>query len=212
MSCSYAFGNIAALLCAQYAVTLGVIRGVERELPQLRNVLRIKWPNDIYVLRPEPVKIGGVLVQSSSSHRSSDVHMSYPAPVRLVAGVGLNVTNSHPTLCLADLCAPPTPINIGALCGAVFQEVVAALRALDFGGLPAIQQVFFRRCLITSKTCITTFALQEFERRWLHSNQSVQVVMPGSCVGSQSGQQCSAVIKGLSTSGTRHSERTSASM
>jgi biotin-[acetyl-CoA-carboxylase] ligase BirA-like protein len=138
MSSVHSFRNAAALLSAQYAVTLGVVRAVERELPQLCGVLRIKWPNDIYVLRPLPVKIGGVLVQSSCSS---------PSPsFRLVAGVGLNVTNSHPSICLADLCPTPRPIDIGALCGSVFQELNSALCALDDGGLAAIKQVPSRPC------------------------------------------------------------------
>lgn len=143
MSSVHTFHNFAALLAAQYAVTLGVVRGVERELPGLRNVLRIKWPNDIYVLRPLPVKIGGVLVQSSSiPPPPSSMHCSSPPSFRLVAGVGLNVNNSQPTICLADLCAPAPPPDIGAISGSVFEEVVLALRALDEGGLSAIKQVW----------------------------------------------------------------------
>lgn len=178
MSSTHHFRSASSLLAAQYAVTLGVVRAVERELPQLSGVLRIKWPNDIYVLRPQPVKIGGVLVQSSCIAPSASSHGSCTPSFRIVAGVGLNVSNSHPTLCLADLCnpAPPT-LDVGAMCGAVFQELVLALRALDDGGLPAIQQ--------------------EYERRWLHSEQRVQVAVPASD-GAGAG---SAVIKGLSASG-----------
>jgi biotin-(acetyl-CoA carboxylase) ligase len=123
-----------------YAVALGVVRGVERELPQLRDVLRIKWPNDVYVLRPLPIKIGGVLVQSSSIPPSP--HTASSPSFRLVAGVGLNIHNSHPTTCLADLGAPadPPPVT-AALAAAVFDEVVRALRQLDDGGLRAIQHV-----------------------------------------------------------------------
>jgi biotin---protein ligase len=153
MSSIHAFHNVTALLAAQYAVTLGVVRGVERELPQLRDVLRIKWPNDIYALRPLPVKIGGVLVQSSCNAPSPLlVHSKLPPSFRLVAGVGLNVSNSQPTLCLADLCAPASPpLDIGAICASVFQEVELALRALDQDGLPAIQQVCICRCRVSSR-------------------------------------------------------------
>jgi hypothetical protein len=40
MSSIHAFHNVTALLAAQYAVTLGVVRGVERELP--RAVVRVE--------------------------------------------------------------------------------------------------------------------------------------------------------------------------
>ena len=50
----------------------------------------IKWPNDIYV---NQMKIGGILCQSIC--RDGVFHV--------VVGVGLNVNNSEPTTCLADL-------------------------------------------------------------------------------------------------------------
>jgi hypothetical protein len=42
---------------------------------------------------------------------------------------------------------------------------------------------------------------QEYERRWLHTNQSVEVVTPEGDIVGQNGKQRSAVIKGLSPSG-----------
>ena len=43
--------------------------------------------------------------------------------------------------------------------------------------------------------------MQEYERRWLHSNQSVRVGMPDCEVEGHSASERSAVIKGLSASG-----------
>lgn len=42
---------------------------------------------------------------------------------------------------------------------------------------------------------------QEYERRWLHTNQSVEVAIPEGDVAGQNSNQRSAVIKGLSPSG-----------
>ncbi|KAJ8026735.1 Biotin--protein ligase [Holothuria leucospilota] len=53
--------------------------------------LRVKWPNDIYYSNKQ--KIGGVLVTSSCMDR--DIHA--------LIGVGFNVANSKPTLCVNDL-------------------------------------------------------------------------------------------------------------
>jgi hypothetical protein len=44
-------------------------------------------------------------------------------------------------------------------------------------------------------------ALQEYERRWLHSNQSVHVAMPEGGIAGDGGRERKAVIKGLSASG-----------
>jgi hypothetical protein len=49
------------------------------------------------------------------------------------------------------------------------------------------------------------FGPQEYEQRWLHSNQSVQVGMLGGEADGQNGEERMAVIKGLSASGFRPS-------
>ncbi|MQL88976.1 hypothetical protein Taro_021545 [Colocasia esculenta] len=70
------------LLVSLFMHTLADVR---EGLPNLS--LRIKWPNDLYL---NGLKLGGILC--TSSYRSKKFHVS--------AGVGLNVDNEKPTLCL----------------------------------------------------------------------------------------------------------------
>jgi BirA family biotin operon repressor/biotin-[acetyl-CoA-carboxylase] ligase len=61
------------------AAGIAVIRAVEELLPNLQNVLQIKWPNDVLI---QQHKLAGVLCETTS--RSS------AARTRVVVGVGLN--------------------------------------------------------------------------------------------------------------------------
>lgn len=53
------------------------------------STLKIKWPNDVYL---DNQKIAGILVNSTS----------YGKKVIMTIGIGINVSNSKPTLCLND--------------------------------------------------------------------------------------------------------------
>ncbi|XP_062516763.1 biotin--protein ligase-like isoform X2 [Corticium candelabrum] len=75
----------------QHVVALAAVHGI-RSLPGYEEVdLRLKWPNDIYYGRT--MKLGGVLV---SSLMFSDMY-------ECVAGCGMNVSNSNPTICINDI-------------------------------------------------------------------------------------------------------------
>ena len=78
----------AKLPFMQYVISLALVKAAEALVGDVG--LRIKWPNDLYA---EGAKVGGVLC--TSTFREGAFHV--------VVGAGLNVTNSEPTTCLADL-------------------------------------------------------------------------------------------------------------
>lgn len=69
----------------------------------------IKWPNDIYALLGDsqaPLKVGGILCNSLISGKEFSV----------IVGLGLNVSNKEPTICVNDLISAAAT---GQGCGAV---------------------------------------------------------------------------------------------
>ncbi|KZT22960.1 class II aaRS and biotin synthetase [Neolentinus lepideus HHB14362 ss-1] len=86
----------AKLVFVQYIYSLAVTEAVrdERVLGRYGEAVRIKWPNDLYVVEGEGrKKVGGILVNTSFGTRG----------VEVVIGAGLNVTNSLPTTSIAQL-------------------------------------------------------------------------------------------------------------
>eukprot|EP01025_Chloroclados_australasicus_P009920 TRINITY_DN13849_c0_g2_i4.p2 TRINITY_DN13849_c0_g2~~TRINITY_DN13849_c0_g2_i4.p2 ORF type:complete len:241 (-),score=17.71 TRINITY_DN13849_c0_g2_i4:256-978(-) len=73
----------------QYVVCMAILDAVHK-LSGANIDLKIKWPNDVY-LRGQ--KIGGVLCQSYYQNGNYDI----------VIGVGLNLDNAEPTICLNDV-------------------------------------------------------------------------------------------------------------
>ncbi|KAL6525156.1 hypothetical protein OROMI_030749 [Orobanche minor] len=81
-------GRIVPLL--QYVVCLAVTEAIkdvcrQNGMPSLD--VRIKWPNDLYL---DGLKVGGILCTSTFKSKKFNVS----------AGIGLNVNNPQPTLCL----------------------------------------------------------------------------------------------------------------
>ncbi|KAK7494550.1 hypothetical protein BaRGS_00014203 [Batillaria attramentaria] len=75
----------------QHIVGLAVVHSI-RSLPGYQDLeLRLKWPNDIYYR--DQMKLGGVLV--TSTIMGDRVHAT--------VGCGVNVANSHPTICINDI-------------------------------------------------------------------------------------------------------------
>lgn len=69
--------------------------------------IRLKWPNDIVYLPPDnghnvAMKIGGILVHSTSHDTGYDITMSF----------ALNVFNSKPTTCVQDILGPSKRITM----------------------------------------------------------------------------------------------------
>ncbi|KAI0634051.1 class II aaRS and biotin synthetase [Trametes polyzona] len=86
---------------AQYLVALAVVEACRDEgvLGVHGAAVRIKWPNDIYVVVPETgemKKVCGILVNTSFGAGKVD----------LIAGCGLNVLNPPPIMSLAQLVPP----------------------------------------------------------------------------------------------------------
>lgn len=80
-------------LFVQYLAAMGVVEAVKAYGEGYDDILvRLKWPNDIYVEDPATlgqskfVKIGGILVQCSGDGKEY-----------YLVGIGFNVTNAAPT-------------------------------------------------------------------------------------------------------------------
>ncbi|KAG2134085.1 class II aaRS and biotin synthetase [Suillus clintonianus] len=96
------------LVFIQYLFALAVVDACQALDPnsQWAHKVRLKWPNDIYGLfpsdkplsKPEPRKIGGILVNTSFGGGVADV----------VIGSGLNVLNEPPIASLAQLASSGT--------------------------------------------------------------------------------------------------------
>lgn len=97
-SFSSTFRDGRTLPFVQYLGCLAVVRGI-RSLPGCHELsIRIKWPNDIVTVMDSTkqnsiVKLGGLLCQSTFA----DGHFI------VTTGIGLNVNNSEPTICLNQL-------------------------------------------------------------------------------------------------------------
>lgn len=89
-------GGPASAVFIQYIMAMAVKRAINDRPGYERIPIKLKWPNDIYAI-PSPgaqaVKIGGILV--TSQMEGSEFVM--------VVGTGINLTNSEPTTCIADL-------------------------------------------------------------------------------------------------------------
>lgn len=172
-----------------YLVCLAVTRGVRAALEDALQGLplpdvRIKWPNDIYT--SSGLKIGGTLIHTTWQRDRFNV----------VTGIGLNVSNRHPTTCLEALvaeaaaahgvAAPPRPsLTREAVLAAVLgslEDVFEAFEAHGFGPLEA-----------------------EYLAAWLHSGQQLAFEEDeGGGGGGEAGGRRRTValtIRGLSPSG-----------
>ncbi|CAM6035662.1 unnamed protein product [Sphagnum compactum] len=133
----------------QYVVSLAVIEGIEAvcsskvvKMPEVK----IKWPNDLYA---KGLKIGGVLCTSTYSSKKFNV----------VIGVGLNVANQHPTICLDtllhELCSDPTTLTRHELLAAILGRFEVLFKVFLSQGFSALESKYYQR--------------------WLHSGQTVEL-------------------------------------
>ncbi|KAF0686199.1 Aste57867_21985 [Aphanomyces stellatus] len=127
----------ASLPFAQYLVSLAIVRTAKAFAAS--NVY-IKWPNDLYA---DNKKLGGILCQSEF----------FQGQFILTTGIGLNISNAEPTLCLNQLL--PTPITteqfLVEFCNQ-YEPMEAQFKADGFAPF-----------------------VDEYTANWLHSNQVVQV-------------------------------------
>ena len=108
---------------------------------------KIKWPNDLYFSRLS--KIGGVLVRTSQN----EAEQKYSCLI----GVGLNIANSKPTVCINDMLPPgATKLNI---------EETLALILNKFEGNLATFQANGKAQLV-----------RDYYKFWLHTDEEVSIL------------------------------------
>ncbi|CDK25022.1 unnamed protein product [Kuraishia capsulata CBS 1993] len=161
------------LVFYQYLGTMAYVEAVinyDGEGSHSSMPIRIKWPNDIYILKPEYVasgpppatsseaayaKIGGILVNTNV----------FDGEYYIIAGCGLNVSNAAPT----------TSLNL------VLETVNAVLEKSGRERLSAFtQEKLMARFLWYLEKMVTQFKQEGFEpflnlyyKRWLHGGQIV---------------------------------------
>ncbi|CAA0827866.1 Biotin--protein ligase 1- chloroplastic [Striga hermonthica] len=140
-------GRIVPLV--QYVVSLAMTEAVKdvcrrNGLPSLD--MRIKWPNDLYL---DGLKVGGILC--TSTYKSKKFNVS--------AGIGLNVNNQQPTLCLNSVLR-----RMGHVAPQLQREdIIAAF----FNKFESYYDIFISQGFQ---------ALEElYYKTWLHSGQRVIV-------------------------------------
>ncbi|RPA79269.1 biotin apo-protein ligase [Ascobolus immersus RN42] len=86
----------------QYIAALAICRAITTSAKAYAQVpVKIKWPNDIYLAPPHapPTKLAGILVNSSFANNT----------FLLTLGIGINLSNPHPTTSLNNYCAASLP-------------------------------------------------------------------------------------------------------
>ncbi|KAJ9084247.1 biotin holocarboxylase synthetase [Entomophthora muscae] len=157
----------ASVVLVQYLTAVAIVEAVRTKPGYEHLPLHIKWPNDIYGMSPSSArlnKIGGILVNTMYTKDSCNV----------IVGVGLNVTNSHPTLCINDLI---TQMN---------------KERSNRQGLPSLplftQEELLARILSQLQTKYSDFITQQagftpfldsYYRYWLHGDQTVTLSARG---------------------------------
>ena len=172
--------NARTLPLLQYVVSLAVVQAVAEVGAEALAAagcaaakapdVRIKWPNDVYAAGQ---KLGGVLC--GSTHADGFF--------RVTVGVGLNVTNATPSICLQALleaaatavgAPPPPPPRRERLLAAILGAYEALeTRFVADGGFDGL--------------------LVEYTARWLHSGQRVTLV--------EAGRTVALTVQGLTRSG-----------
>jgi biotin--protein ligase len=142
--------NGTFLSMLQYLVALALVKAVKR-LPggdRVAELVKIKWPNDLYCCLPKevPAKIGGILCQSTY----------FQGQFVVTIGVGVNVTNDAPTRCLRQL-FEPSPEDVSR----------EALLAIFFTVLEPMLEEFERNGFSSFKS--------DYELHWMHSQQKLQL-------------------------------------
>ena len=158
----------APVIFLQYLAALAIVQGIKTYGPGFgRLPIKLKWPNDICKsasspmwrllslqdaidpVSKKPVKIGGILV---NSHYNSTEFLA-------VVGIGLNTTNTAPTISLNAL-NPPVPFTLEKLLARVlvtFSELYKTFCRTGF-----------------NKTLEATYY-----EHWLHSDQIVTLETEG---------------------------------
>eukprot|EP00795_Rhopilema_esculentum_P017500 gene17500-9118_t len=151
----------------QHIAAVAFVRSVRSKEGYEDINVRIKWPNDIYV--GDSIKIGGLIVNSSYMDGKFSA----------VIGIGVNVKNKKPTICLNSVIDEHNKQKNTHLEHFCIEELVAAT-------LSNIEKIMAE---------FEEYGVEEFCKiyckYWLHSNQAVKIEADDEEV----------IIKGLDTNG-----------
>ncbi|NXV92069.1 BPL1 ligase, partial [Calonectris borealis] len=135
----------------QHLVSLAVVESV-RSIPGYEDIdLRVKWPNDIYY--SDLMKLGGVLVNSTLIETT----------FHILIGLGFNVNNSNPTICINDLI---TKFN---------KEEGTKLKALTADCLIARTVTVLERLIDIFQEKGPNGVLPHYYKYWVHSGKQVRL-------------------------------------
>eukprot|EP00455_Lapot_gusevi_P028016 TRINITY_DN2976_c0_g1_i4.p1 TRINITY_DN2976_c0_g1~~TRINITY_DN2976_c0_g1_i4.p1 ORF type:complete len:325 (-),score=33.12 TRINITY_DN2976_c0_g1_i4:22-996(-) len=151
----------------QYLVSLALVDAIHAfHSPEVLPV-RIKWPNDLYL---NGLKLGGILCQSTYLYPHFDITI----------GVGLNVSNAQPTICLNSYLADRHPHARSV----TREELLAKFLTLLEQYWQHFELVGFRPFL------------DRYLQTWLHTNQEVNLQNPDG-----SGDSLRVTVQGLTEEG-----------
>jgi len=147
--------NIPAskLVFLQYLASLAIVEACREEtvLGKLGEKIRLKWPNDLYVVlesgEEERMKIGGILINTSFTADKVDI----------IIGCGLNVSNEPPIISLAQLLSPDSKRQLSI-------ERIAAIIMAKFESMWST--------FLTHRGSFEPF-MSLYLERWLHSDQLI---------------------------------------
>ncbi|XP_056366361.1 biotin--protein ligase isoform X1 [Oenanthe melanoleuca] len=135
----------------QHLVSLAVVEAV-RSIPGYEDIeLRVKWPNDIYY--SDLMKLGGVLVNSTLIETT----------FHILIGIGFNVNNSNPTICINDLIAK---FN---------REEGTELKPLSVDCLIARTVTVLERLIEIFQEKGPNGVLPQYYKYWVHSGKQVRL-------------------------------------
>jgi biotin--protein ligase len=147
----------ANVVFVQYLAGLAMVHALGKVLGEEGgDMIRLKWPNDIYAYSPSGKKgkglenyrkIGGILVTSSIEN----------GKFSLLIGIGLNVSNTSPTICVNDVARRA---GVSETC----REAVLA-------SFMHIFEEMYARFYVTGFAAFET----AYYKAWLHSGQDISM-------------------------------------
>lgn len=125
----------------QHLVGLSILKTLQSIDPERLGTksIKLKWPNDIMYLdqaNSNPVKIGGILV--NSEHRGEILD--------LVLSFGLNVSNAEPTTCLNSI-TKKNSITVDMVVAQIVNHLESYTLDFDNSKFDAIKREYMDRCI-----------------------------------------------------------------
>uniref|UniRef100_A0AC35TYJ5 BPL/LPL catalytic domain-containing protein n=1 Tax=Rhabditophanes sp. KR3021 TaxID=114890 RepID=A0AC35TYJ5_9BILA len=154
------------LTLMQHLLSVSVVDAIKSLIHMPEFPLQIKWPNDIYYNKQ--FKMGGIIANVNDGG-----HI-----FKLVFGVGLNVSNDKPTVCINEL-------------------LPEGMEKLDKAVIIAEVMNKFEEHLKTFETRGVEVFYQTYYKHWIHSGDEVQIEAESGKVEDR--EKC--VIKGLGEHG-----------